>query len=64
VGPGLVVVEPVVLPFHPLRHLSRGVEVHRGTSLIRIIPLLGAIYLGTYGGPWGVGVFLMSEVTL
>jgi hypothetical protein len=44
------------------------VEVHRGTSLIRIIPLLGAysrtIYLGTYGGPWGVGVFLMSEVTL
>ena len=40
---------------------------YRGTSLIRNAPLLGPysrLYLGSYGGPRGEGLFLMSEVSL
>ena len=38
-------------------------QVHRGTSLIRNTSLLGP-YLGSYGGPSGGGLFLVSEVPL
>ena len=41
-----------------------GGGAYRGTSLIRNTPLLVGLYLGSYGGPWGGGLFLMSEVHL
>ena len=40
---------------------------YRGTSLMRPPPPVGpysSICLGPYGGPWGGGLFLMSEVPL
>ena len=65
-------------PMHSL-HLAQGVGIsddpmpevrwvwYRGTSLIRNTPLLGptvGLYLGSYGGPRGGGLFHMSEVPL
>ena len=47
---------------------SIGGGEYRGTSLIKHPPLLRpygrTIYLGSFGGPRGGGLFLMSEVPL